>query len=144
MTAQTLGEASHNPGNLRWNPRIAWNGEADPAKDGRGYCIFTDDLHGIRALARDLYTKWARGLRTVKAIIEVYAPPSENDTEAYIADVCQRLGVSGDTLLDLSRPGNLNALVRAIIIHENGRCAYTSALIAKAVSMALPASSPNT
>lgn len=132
------GEAAHNAGNLRYNARIAWLGEDAPPQDDRGYCRFKDDFYGLRALAMDLYHKWARGLRTVEQIISVYAPPSENDTDSYIADVCERLAVKPDTLLDFSRIGNLVAMVRAVIKHEQGRIIYAPDLIVKAVGAAIP------
>ena len=138
MAEPTRGERNRNPGNLRYNPRIAWLGEDDPPQDPGGYCRFTDDFHGLRALAMDLYHKWARGLRTVEAIIAVYAPPAENDTAAYVKDVCQQLAVKPAELIDLSLAGNVAVLAKAVIRHENGRCIYGNDLIARAVTAALP------
>lgn len=131
------GLRNKNPGNLRYSPRIAWAGEADPPYDDDGYAVFQDDFNGIRALCKDLHNKWARGLRTVRVIIDVYAPPSENNTSAYIQDVSDRLGINPDDLIDLSKPQQLQVFAHAVILHENGRCPYSDALIGQAVAAAL-------
>lgn len=135
MTAR--GIRNHSPGNLRYNPRIAWAGEADPPYDEEGYCVFQDDFNGIRALCRDLKSKWDRGLRSVRKIIEVYAPPNENNTAAYERDVSDRLGINPDDLIDLSNAGQLQVFAHAVILHENGCCPYSDALIGQAVRAAL-------
>lgn len=138
IPATPLGELLHNPGNLR-DFGIPWLGLADPPIDERGFCIFVDDFHGLRALSRDLYNKWSRdGLKTVEQIISKYAPSGDdNDTSAYIADVCGNLGIKPDSPLDLSIAPNLGALARAIIRHEQGRCIYSVSALAAAVAAAL-------
>lgn len=137
VQGKTRGERNANPGNLRYSPEIPWQGLAEPPHDDGGYCIFRTSIMGIRAIAKDLLSKWHRGLRTVRQIIDVYAPPSENDTSAYISDVCERLGVGPDDDIDLSDNAALCKFVRAIIQHENGRILYQDDTIGQAVSMAL-------
>lgn len=131
------GLRDHNPGNLRYSPRIAWAGEADPPYDDDGYCVFQDDFNGIRALSRDLKSKWDRGLRSVRSIINVYAPSNENNTSAYIQDVSDRLGINPDDLIDLTKPQQLQTFAKAVILHENGRNPFSDALILQAVMAAL-------
>lgn len=134
----TRGVENHNPGNIRYNPRNAWLGEANPPWDDKGYCVFGDDYHGLRALALDLHSKWARGLRTVAAIVSVYAPEADhNDVAAYVADVCTYMGVKEDTPLDLTLVGSLIVGMRAMIHHEQGSVPYDPSLINKAASDAL-------
>lgn len=133
--ADTRGERNNNPGNLRFSPQILWNGLDDPRQDDGGYCRFRTAVMGIRALARDLLSNGRRGLDTVHKIVAIYAPPTENDTAAYIADVCQRLAVGADDPLAFDG-ATVAALVRAIIFHENGRCIYDAATVGQAVSMA--------
>lgn len=132
------GERNHNPGNLRATG-IAWQGLATPPDDGEGYAVFVDDFHGLRALARDLYNKWSLdGLHTVEAIIGRYAPAGDdNNVSAYVRDVSATLGVASDKPLDLSIQGNLCALVRAVIRHENGRCIYSTYAVARATAAAV-------
>jgi hypothetical protein len=110
-----IGFRNNNPGNLR-DSGSSWQGMTGT---NGGFLTFSNMDYGIRALATDLYNKIGRGLTTVSDIISAYAPSSENDTQAYIDAVTQstgygaydQLGQDADTLM---------ALVRAIIIHENG------------------------
>ena len=131
------GERNCNPGNLRYVAKIQWDGLADPPEDEAGYCVFCDIISGIRALCKDLKSKWDRGLRSVRAIIDVYAPPNENNTAAYIQDVSDRLGINPDAILDLSKASQLQTFAKAVIFHECGRVIYSDALIAQAANMAL-------
>lgn len=133
----TRGERNKNPGNLRYEPSIQWLGLDNPPSDADGYCRFVSSGMGIRALCKDMLSKWRRGLQSVRAIIEIYAPPTENNTAAYINDVCQRLAVSPEDEIDLTNNGVLAAMARAIIWHECGRVVYDPNTIAQAASMAL-------
>lgn len=133
----TRGERNCNCGNLRYVLGIPWDGLAIPPHDEGGYCIFTSSFFGIRALGKDLKSKWDRGLRTVRKIIDVYAPPNENNTASYIQDVSDRLGINPDDLIDLSKLQQIQTFAKAVILHENGRCIYSDALIAQAVTAAL-------
>lgn len=133
----TRGERNNNPGNLRYEPSIPWLGLAEPPHDAGGYCVFQTPGMGLRAAARDLLSKWRRGLNTVQTIIDVYAPPNENNTAAYVKDVCDRLGVNPDTIIDLTGNGVLLAFLKAIVWHENGRVIYGADTLGQAVSQAL-------
>jgi hypothetical protein len=53
-------------------------------------------------------------------VISKWAPPNENDTQAYIKDVSQRLGIPPNQKIDLSNPLQRQALSTAIALHENG------------------------
>lgn len=135
-----LGVRNHNPGNIR--TRGTRNGirGADPwrgliAEDSAGYGIFDTPVNGIRALVIDLRTGFTRdGEDTVREIITEWAPPTENNTAAYIAAVARELGVGPDERLSFAR--DIGALVRAIIRHENGQQPYSTATIDAAVRAA--------
>lgn len=134
----TRGEKNANPGNLRFDLLTRWLGQT--GHDADGFCIFDAPEHGIRALARVLLNyQRLDGCRTLEQVIRRYAPHSENDTGAYLADVAARTGLGPGEALDLHHPGELANLARAIIFHENGRCLYDAVLIAKAVALALQA-----
>lgn len=136
-TGATRGERNNNPGNIR-PAGYTWQGQTGIDSGSMGsYLIFSSPEYGIRAIAKDLLTKYRRGLNTVSEIINVWAPPSENATAAYIAAVSASLGVMSYTQLDLTNINTLTNFVYAIIKHENGRVIYTPAQIAEGVSMAL-------
>lgn len=118
------GVRNNNPGNLRPTGE-RWQGQTG---DDGGFMRFSTPLHGVRALAVDLTAKHGRGLRSVRQIISVYAPPSENDTDAYVRNVARALGVSPDAVLDFSGP-QLEAMMAAIIQMENGQQPYPQAML---------------
>ena len=119
----TKGLRNHNPGNLRYVASIPWNGQV--GDDGTGYAVFDSDENGVRALGHQLMTYAGRGLNTVYAIISTYAPSNENDTQAYMTDVAQRLGVSAVDPIDVY--SRLAELAAAIIQHENGAQPFSDA-----------------
>jgi hypothetical protein len=151
MPDTVRGVRDHNPFDLE-DFGIKWQGLDTPPHDDAGFCRFVSDFYGIRAGFIDIHSKWSKHkLRTVTAIITVYAPPTklvrlatgelvrrkENDTEGYIQAVAKDLGVQPDTLLDLSVPGNLLTFGRAVIRHEIGSCPFSDKDLEAAVSAAL-------
>ena len=137
---ETRGERCCNPGNIDRHDGTLWQGMAhDQSKDHR-FVVFSRAHFGIRALAKVLLTYHRKhGLCTVKALIDRWAPPSENNTGAYVNHVAQLLGVGIESVLDVDSPECLEVLVRAIIQHENGRVIYSDSDIIKAVDSALGA-----
>ena len=126
----TRGERNHNPGNLEGS--IHWLGVT--GQDGP-YAIFSDDASGLRALAKNIRNQQRlHGLDTVAGIIAKFAPPNENNTSAYVGAVCAYLGVDKDQEISLEDNGVLSRFVRAVILHENGRCSYTDRDIDDAVA----------
>lgn len=128
------GIRNNNPGNIEFRAENPWRGQT--GSDGR-FARFATPEAGLRALAVDLGTKSRRGLNSVSAILNTYAPPSDNDTRAYIARVTEGLTrtmgrrVSATERLDLNDPRVRGALMGAIIHHENGSQPYDNALIGR-------------
>lgn len=119
MAKQPRGIRNHNPGNVRHGD--PWQGLAAKQTD-KAFATFTSAAYGIRALARTLITYQDKyGLRTVADIIHRWAPPSENNTEAYIAHVCTLTGIDAKMRLDMQNFHDLRAVTEAIIRHENGK-----------------------
>lgn len=75
---------------------------------------------GLAALDSNLASYGKQGINTVAGVISKWAPPNENNTQAYIADVSQRLGMKPNQQIDLSNPYARHALSTAIMLHENG------------------------
>lgn len=115
------GIRNNNPGNIRWS-NVEWRGLVpEGQRTDNTFCQFVDAFHGVRALALNLHTYWANhGLHTVRAIIERWAPPGENDTEAYIRCVAERMHVSADADISLADWLTLHNMVEAVITEENG------------------------
>jgi hypothetical protein len=117
-----------NPGNLRpSNP--PWKGQIGVAN---GFCVFDSYESGIRALGKQLLAYYDRykgkdGSRidTVDEAIDRWAPPSENDTEAYKVMVCTVLEVARTDKLNFRDFYTLWWFAVAIGEQENGHQAFT-------------------
>lgn len=130
------GVRNANPGNIRWGD--AWQGLVAPAqRTDPSFCQFTDPVYGIRAMAR-IFAKYqdAYGLKTVRGIIERWAPPSENNTESYVANVAHLIGVGPDVSINVHDAATMETLIKAVIQHENGEQPYDSATIDKGIALA--------
>lgn len=81
---------------------------------------FATPEEGLRAMDANLQAYAGRGINTLRGVISRWAPPSENNTEAYIAAASQRLGLKPDQQIDLGNPVVRHALSTALMLHENG------------------------
>jgi hypothetical protein len=81
---------------------------------------YPDMQTGLAALDGNLASYGKQGVNTVAGVISKWAPPNENDTQAYIKDVSQRLGIPPNQKIDLTNPLQRQALSTAIALHENG------------------------
>jgi hypothetical protein len=132
----TRGERNRNPGNIERND-WAWQGLAVDRSLDEEFCVFTDVLYGVRALAKVLLAyQRVHGLKTVRAIIRRWAAPRQPYSDLSASVCASRVGCGPDAELDLEHAAVLVALVRAIIQHENGRVACRG-VIADAVRLAL-------
>lgn len=118
--AQPRGIRNHNPGNIELN-KDKWQGLALEQTDGR-FAQFKDPTWGIRALAVILINYQDKHrLRTIKSIINRWAPPVENETQAYVDFVADSSGFTQTEKLDMHNYNHLRPVLEAIIRHENGR-----------------------
>lgn len=121
------GIRNYNPGNIRHTQNIRWQGSAPNQTDSQ-YVQFINPRWGIRAIARVLITYQDKRravdgspIDTVREIIERWAPPSENNTDAYVISVARALGLDPDVAsVDVYDFEIMRALVTVIIRHENG------------------------
>jgi len=137
----TRGMRNNNPGNIRKGPRgMTWKGEiagSDPS-----FVTFSSLAYGIRALGAILRNyQETHGLHTVEAMINRWAPPNENQTGTYVANVCRALGVSPSEIFPLDHEQNMVRLVAAICHQENGGDAPSIEDVAAGVSLLFPHSS---
>lgn len=121
--ARPRGVRNNNPGNID-RTGTPWQGEnrteAARQREVR-FAVFDTPEYGFRALVKTLLTYQRKyGLRTVRGIIDRWAPPSENNTSAYAVEVAKALGVSLDVRIDVEAPATAFQLAKAIARHENG------------------------
>lgn len=143
------GISNFNPGNIDFNPaafaRDPWLGEIGLEDHTHPrFTTFETPEHGIRALCKILLTYHHRrkaddgsDIDTVAEVIDRWAPPVENDTDAYTAHVRKLLDVEKGEEIDIDDPEILAVLAKAIIHHENGEQPYDDARIERGVKMAL-------
>lgn len=129
----TRGIRLNNPGNIRHGD--AWRGLTEDQPDS-AFCKFSAPVYGIRAIVKILLTYQSRGIVTIRGIIMHWAPPAENDTVAYVADVSARVGVYELDALDVRNRATCAGLVKALIWHENGAMPYSENTIADAMTLA--------
>ena len=117
---ETRGLRNCNPLNIRKVPGTHWKGSLtpDPSPEGEGSFVqFTTLEHGIRAAYQilDTYRRKYKAV-CIEDIISRWAPPTENDTEAYIRSVCTLTGFGGqERLTEAQWP----ALVKAMALIES-------------------------
>ena len=85
---------------------------------------------GYRAAFVILHTYLTEGCNTIEKIINRWAPPSENNTEKYIANVEKWSGVPKDKVLTASNGADYIMIVNAMSVVENGKNADISQIIA--------------
>ena len=115
MPNVTLGIRNNNPFNLKAT-NISWQGEIGV---NDGFEVFSTVEYGLRAGLMDLLHDRGEGQNTIHSLIMEFAPPSENDTTAFINSVSNDLGIAALQELPKSKNLMLN-LARAIIKVENG------------------------
>ncbi|MCC4600297.1 structural protein P5 [Xanthomonas melonis] len=133
------GVRNNNPGNIDRTSTV-WQGEdrsaSALARESR-FAVFDTPEYGFRALVKTLLTYQRKhGLRTVRGIINRWAPPVENDTGAYARQVATALGVDVDQRINVEAPATAFQLAKAIAKHENGGNFWGDAVIWDGVELA--------
>lgn len=120
----------NNPLNIRRGGN-KWLGEVDSLKGvhDADFCQFQSMEYGYRAAIKIIFTYQSKyGCKTIRKIITRWAPPTENNTKAYISRVVEEVnkaqpnaGITADTELDLkSDRVTLLSLLCAMMEVENG------------------------
>ena len=115
------GIRNNNPLNIR-RGKDQWKGLRAQQTDA-SFCQFESLEYGWRAfylLTRTYYHKYR--LFTIRAIISKWAPPNENLTSTYIANVCRLTGIPPDEPIGIpsDQPARWMAVGIAMAIQENG------------------------
>ena len=133
----TRGVRNSNPGNIDRHPDTQWQGASDDQSSDPRFVVFKAPEWGIRALAMVLRSYEAKhGCDTVRKIINRWAPPGENNTQAYVTDVANRCGVGPDDVIDVTHVAVMLPLVKAIIAHENAGYAYPEPVVLEGLHLA--------
>lgn len=121
------GLTNCNPGNIRLSA-MRYKGEIRPSRDPEFRC-FETMAFGYRAMFVLLHTYARRHrCRTLRHMIERYAPPSENPTDDYLRFVAHRSAVGADDEVDTLDRETMTAIAAAMSAFENGSPADHRAL----------------
>ena len=113
------GYRNFNPGNIRQSD-VAYTGEITPSKDPF-FKQFRTMALGYRAMFVLLHTYSVKyHLKTLREMIERYAPPVENDTTEYINFVSSRTKVADISTVDTMNERQMIPIVAAMARVENG------------------------
>jgi hypothetical protein len=129
---QSRAERNNNPGNLEFRGQ---SGATPEQGEGR-FARFDSAEAGVAALTRQLQLYGSRGVDTIEKIITKYAPPSENNTTAYINAIVNKLRVPAAEKLDLNDPEILSGLIQGISRHEAGRSFLSDEQVMTGINMA--------
>jgi len=89
---------------------------------------------GIKAMAAQLHLYQNRDhLNTINDIVSKYAPKSENDTAAYIADMVGKTGFKSDQSLDLNDTSTMSKLISAMTKHENSKSNFSQDMVSRII-----------
>jgi len=130
------GIRNNNPGNIKKND-VEWEGLSEYQTDNT-FFQFKDPIYGIRALTKILITYRNKyDLKNIWSIINRYAPPSENDTEAYKNFVQKKTGLNMLEEIEFTIKDYL-PVVKAIILMENGEQPYDDEIVLLGMQLAWP------
>jgi len=133
--SSSLGVRLNNPGNLR-----SW-GDMPIVQTGSGaFAKFPTAQAGMSAAEGNLLAYRRHGWTNIADIIAHWAPSSENDTQAYIADIVKRTGFGAGQQLNVTDSAVAQKLLSAIVRHEQGSDAYSQSEVAAGISARLVSS----
>lgn len=117
ISTPPLGIRNNNPGNLRFLAKNPFNGQVG---ENKGFGVYDSMENGIRAAAKQIKKHIRTGASSIELLITRWAPPTENNTSAYIDTVAKKLNRGQHDLLNADDPDLIFRLCQAIFFHENG------------------------
>jgi hypothetical protein len=128
-----LGLRLNNPFNIEHDGKTVWRGQSADQPDP-SFVKFDDAVAGgLRAGFRILLNYLKKDIHTIPTILNRWAPPSENDTDAYVKDVCTRCDIPPAAVVSIS---DLPVVAPAMVHHEQGQDPFTAAQYQEALRLA--------
>jgi hypothetical protein len=114
-----LGYRNKNPGNLRYRKEWGWPGVV--GIDSKQFAIFASPEDGLAAWIRQMRRYRKRGQDTLRKVVPIYAPATENDVNAYLSSVVKQTNIAPDKALTWEDRDETIKLMRAFVRHELGK-----------------------
>ncbi len=116
---KSRGYRNNNPLNIRRNG-TRWRGLRNEQTD-RSFFQFVEMAYGYRAAIKTLRTYQRRyKLFTLREMISRWAPPFENNTEAYIRTVSNRAKINAEISVNMFDKDVVCRVIEAMAYVENG------------------------
>lgn len=103
----------NNPGNMR----------VPGATGPNGFQNYDNPISGLFAVSDQLQKYGQRGINTLAGIVGTYAPPSENNTQAYLASVVKATGLNPNQPLNMNDPNVRGRVAQAMLQMEGNTSA---------------------
>lgn len=146
MPEVSRGIHNNNPGNIKHSSDI-WKGKSRLQTDDV-FVQFDNPHFGIRAATRNFRTSFDKhGNDTIRKLITRWAPPIENDTEAYITFMMDHMGVGDNEPLSITNPETMSSLLSGVFQFEGAPSGtYSAEVMDEAIrsGLGLPPSVMNT
>jgi hypothetical protein len=117
------GLRNNNPLNIRHNADVF---QDEIKGEDKAFKTFSSMPYGYRAAFVTLGTYLSRGYNTIEKIITKWTPPSENNTQGYIANVEKWSGVPRHKELTAASGTDYIMIIAAMSAVENGKNADIS------------------
>jgi hypothetical protein len=138
--AFTAGMNNNNPGNIKYDPSIPWQGQVGPStnKDqGDPQVVFNSQAAGMRAMARNIATKYNNGATTIQQLIAGaggWTPGYQPGADG----VAAAAGLPVNQPINMNDPSVLAQVMRGIVTQEHGSASnfYTDQMITDGISAA--------
>jgi len=115
---RSRGLRNCNPGNIRIS-NIKFKGEV--ISNDKSFKQFKSIAYGYRAMMKIIkYYYNHYNLKTLEEIIDRWAPPTENNTSAYVLVVQRETGIQKDSEVYVDDKSTLTSVVAAMSLVENG------------------------
>lgn len=124
-----IGVRQNNPGNIR-----SWAG----VPTVNGFASFATPQDGIVAMVKNLQAYQNKhGINTLEGVVKRWAPPNENNTSAYIADMAKQTGRNPSEALNLNDPKVVAPMISGIAKHEGNGAGFSQDMINSVVAAQL-------
>lgn len=137
--SQPEGIRNNNPGNIKWSPANAWEGQT--GSDPSGFAVFSDPVYGLRA-AFIVLKSYAGALGSGFNIANITTRWTSGDSPAkqtgWASAVEAVSGIPRGQAINPGDAGQMQALVGGIVAAENGAgyVGYYAGTIPQAWAMA--------